>query len=873
MHVRTPRRSAAAGVVLALLAPTALVTLAQPATAQPLPATYGATAHGDIVDLDAQVLGTGSLAGAVIGHSRSTVASDSGGGTSDATSANLDAQLLFGGVPIAPDRETATAPPSSDPPERTLVDLPLDLLAGVDAVTGDVQAAWNGAASCVPATGGERVLSDARTALAGVTLLDLPAPVGTLAEVQASQTRSRTALVDRGTTSDVVARTTTTVGDIDLLGGQVTVDVTNPVVLQARSDGTTGSAGFVSPPTITATVGGTPVDIPLNGQPQRIDLPGALEPLVDLSITAFTPTDQSSGATGRGTLDALLRIDLDVLGLLPGAPAAADVSLAVAPMSVEASAPAGGVECGADDTTAPEAPVITAPADGSVTDDATPEFSGTAEPGSTVVVRDPAGTEVCTDQADGDGAWSCTPTTALPDGEATYTATATDAAGNTSAPDSTTVTIDTTAPQVTVFTPADGSATTDLTPEVTGVGEPGATITVREGGTTVCTTTADGDGAWSCSATTPLVLGQHTFTATARDAAGNTAEASTTFTVVFVGGGDTTAPDAPVITAPADGASTQDTTPRIGGTGETGATVIVREGSTVLCTAVVTGDGTWACTPARELAVGQHAVTATQADASGNTSPADTSTFTVVRAPAPPPGDSDGDGVDDQQEGTLGTNPNDADSDDDGLGDGAEVNTHGTSPLDPDSDNDGLTDGAEVNTHGTDPRDADSDDDGLKDGREVRGMKIRERFEVCGRKARSSITVRTDPLRADTDRDGISDGREVKGYRIKQRVTQRVSLRGKGKTLRTVVIGKTRTNPRKLDTDRDGLKDKVEKTGKANKRHGKAKTDPSKCDTDRGGVSDGREVRAGSDPSDIRSGPRGAMSRRDRSDRLPGSMG
>ncbi|MBS2938205.1 hypothetical protein KDN32_10660 [Nocardioides sp. J2M5] len=855
MHARTPRRSAAAGVVLALLAPTALVTLGQSAaSAAPLPATYGATAHGDIVDLDARVLGTGSLAGAVIGHSRSTVASTASGGTSDATSANLDAQLLFGGVPITPDRESATAPPSSDPPERSLVDLPLDLVAGVGAVTGDVQAAWAGTDACVPATGGERVLSDARTSLAGVTLVDLPAPVGTLAEVQASQTRSRTALVDRGATSDVVARTTTTVGAIDLLGGQVTVDVTNPVVLQARSDGTTGSAGFVSPPTITATVGGTPIAIPLNGQPQRIDLPAALEPLADLSITAFTPTNASSGATGRGTLDALLRIDLDVLGLLPGAPAAADVTLAVAPMSVEATAPGGGVECGADDTTAPAAPVITAPADGTVTNDATPGFSGTAEPGSTVVVRGPGGEEVCTDQADADGAWSCTPTTALPDGRDTYTATATDAAGNTSGADSTTITVDTTAPPVTVFMPADGSATTDPTPTVTGVTEPGAAVTVREGGTTVCTTTADGDGAWSCTGGVPLVLGEHTFTATAVDAAGNSADASTTFTVVFIGGGDTTAPAAPVITAPADGASLQDTTPRITGTGESGATVTVSEGGTVLCTAVVGGDGTWACTPARELALGQHTVTATQTDASGNTSEADTTTFTVVAAPGPQPGngngngsgDTDGDGLDDQQEGTLGTDPGN-----------------------PDTDGDGLTDGAEVTTHGTDPLRKDTDRDGLTDGREVNGMRIRERFEVCGRKARSSIRVRTNPLRKDTDRDGISDGREVKGYTIKQRV----QVRGKGKGVRTIVIGKTRTNPRKKDTDRDGLKDKVEKTGKANKRFGKAKSDPSTCDTDRGGVSDGKEVRAGSNPSDVRSGPRRPMARTGRSDRLPGSMG
>ena len=42
-----------------------------------------------------------------------------------------------------------------------------------------------------------------------------------------------------------------------------------------------------------------------------------------------------------------------------------------------------------------------------------------------------------------------------------------------------------------------------------------------------------------------------------------------------------------------------------------------------------------------------------------------------------------------------------------------------TDPNDADSDDDGLNDGDEVNTHGTDPNDADSDDDGLNDGDEV----------------------------------------------------------------------------------------------------------------------------------------------------------
>ncbi|WP_246856136.1 Ig-like domain-containing protein [Nocardioides xinjiangensis] len=823
---------------MAVALPASVLALTQaPASAAPLPAPYSATAHGDIVDLDVDLLGL-DLAGVQVGHSLSTVASTATGGSSTATSANVGGSLADTGLTL--DEQTATAPPSQDPAAETLLAVPLAPAVTVGAVQGDTQAAWEGPNACVPANAdGHRVLSDARTQLAGLTLASLPG-VGTLADVEASETRTRTFLDDAGAGgSDVVSRATTTVGDISLLGDAVTVDVTSPVVLQAESDGTNGSAGYLNPPTVVATVGDQRIPIPTNGQPQPIDLPVLLDPLVNLSITAYPAEDLSAGATGAARASALLSIDLQVLdvGLLD----AADVSLDIAPMAVEAVAPEGGVECGAVDDQAPAAPVIVTPADGSTTNDSTPEFSGTAEPGSTVVVTSPGGAEVCSDVADATGAWSCTPGQPLPDGTNPYTATAEDEAGNESPATTTTFTVDTST-SVDVLLPADGSTTTDPTPTISGSGEPGASIEVTQGGATVCTTTVAQDGTWSCTPALPLLPGANTLTATAEDAAGNTATDTTTVTIV-PSTGDTSPPAAPDITSPTQGATVQDPTPLITGTGESGATVTVSEGTTVLCTAVVRADGTWSCSSTVTLPLGPHTVTATQTDPSGNTGPADSVTFTVVAGP----GDTDGDGLPDQQEVTIGTDPNDPDTDNDGLSDGQEVNTTHTDPLDADSDDDGLTDGAEVNVHGTDPNDRDTDGDGITDGREVAGVRIRERFEVCGKKARNSIVVRTNPLRKDTDKDGLSDGKEVRGYKIKQKVKTRK---------KTFVIGMTRSNPTRKDTDRDGLQDKVEMTGKANKRWGKDKTDPTKCDTDRGGVRDGAEVRARSNPADWRSGPR-----------------
>lgn len=82
--------------------------------------------------------------------------------------------------------------------------------------------------------------------------------------------------------------------------------------------------------------------------------------------------------------------------------------------------------------------------------------------------------------------------------------------------------------------------------------------------------------------------------------------------------------------------------------------------------------------------------------------------------------DPDADGLTVLQEFQRGTNPRLADTDGDGLNDGAEANTHGTSPTIGDTDRDGRGDGAEVNgSPVTDPLDADSDNDGVTDGIEV----------------------------------------------------------------------------------------------------------------------------------------------------------
>jgi serine/threonine protein kinase len=80
-------------------------------------------------------------------------------------------------------------------------------------------------------------------------------------------------------------------------------------------------------------------------------------------------------------------------------------------------------------------------------------------------------------------------------------------------------------------------------------------------------------------------------------------------------------------------------------------------------------------------------------------------TATAAAATAAAQGDSDGDGLSNAQEGFIGTDPFNADTDRDRLNDGQEVLVFGTNPLVVDTDRDGFPDGQEVLDLGSDPLD------------------------------------------------------------------------------------------------------------------------------------------------------------------------
>ncbi len=276
------------------------------------------------------------------------------------------------------------------------------------------------------------------------------------------------------------------------------------------------------------------------------------------------------------------------------------------------------------DTSPDAATTITSPADGSSMLEGPLDLAGKAEPGTTVTVRD-GGTVVGTAVADGDGDWTLH-LNSVSAGTHAYTASASDGC-NAGADGASTVTVTTPPPPATPTISAPGCVTASSV-TVSGTAEPGVDVLVRESGATIATTAADGDGDWSTTLNS-VADGDHTYTARASNANGQSGDATGVSVTV-----DTSPDVATTITSPADGASLAEGSLDLAGKAEPGTTVTVRDGGTVVGTAVADGDGDWTL-HLDSVDLGSHAFTASASD--GCNAGADgASTVTVVPPPATP---------------------------------------------------------------------------------------------------------------------------------------------------------------------------------------------------------------------------------------------
>ncbi|HHM7151042.1 TPA: Ig-like domain-containing protein, partial [Pseudomonas aeruginosa] len=380
--------------------------------------------------------------------------------------------------------------------------------------------------------------------------------------------------------------------------GQVTADgsgnwtftpstpLPNGTVVNATATDPSGNASSPASVTVDAVAPATPVVNPSNGT----TLSGTAEPGATVTLA-----DGNGNPIGQVTADGSGNWSFTPTTPLPNGTV----------VNATATDPAGNTS-GQGSTTvdgvAPTTPTVNL-SNGS-------SLSGTAEPGSTVILTDGNGNPIAEVTADGSGNWTYTPSTPIANGTVVNVV-AQDAAGNSSPGAS--VTVDSQAPAAPVVNPSNGTT-------LSGTAEPGATVSLTDGnGNPIGQVTADGSGNWSFTPGTPLANGT-VVNATASDPTGNTsAPASTTV--------DSVAPAAPVVN-PSNGVV-------ISGTAEPGATVTLTDGSgNPIGQVTADGSGNWSFTPSTPLADGT-VVNATATDPAGNTGGQGSTTVDAI-APATP---------------------------------------------------------------------------------------------------------------------------------------------------------------------------------------------------------------------------------------------
>jgi hypothetical protein len=332
------------------------------------------------------------------------------------------------------------------------------------------------------------------------------------------------------TSHTITARATDPAGNtsVSSAGSIVVVDTTAPAApsvpaLTAASDSGRSSTDRITNDT-TPTFSGT-----AENSATVTVYDGAVPTGSGVSLSANWTATSSSLAEGVRTISARAT---DLAGNISAASAAMTVT-------IDTVAPASPTEPNMRDLDDSGASEID-----DVTNDVQPIFQGDTERRSIVTLLDD-GVVIDVSSPVNSGRYSVSGTL-LADGTHAITVTATDPAGNVSAPSSAaTVVVDTvapstTAPSLTAASDTGVSATDQLTRltsvSVTGTTQAGATVVLRDNDVQVAAGVADAAGTYTLAVT--LAAGTHSLTATSTDVAGNLGAASAANDVVV----DTTSP-------------------------------------------------------------------------------------------------------------------------------------------------------------------------------------------------------------------------------------------------------------------------------------------------------------------------------------------
>jgi Bacterial Ig-like domain len=404
---------------------------------------------------------------------------------------------------------------------------------------------------------------------------------------------------------------------------QVQVSITDhPLIIEVENTGTPAGTFQAAPTIVSYSPGASAIGSGLSNLKQ-ITLAG--DAAADSTVTIFDGTTALGSVTalGNGTWSYTTGVLAD----------GTHNFTAIDSSSVGISAASSDMVV-TNDAVVPNAPNIvsfspdTALHGGAFANASVLVLHGTAEANTTVNIYD--GTkDLGTASVNSSGAWTFT-TGKLGNGVQTFTATDTDAFGNTGAASPAfAVTVDTSpvaAPTFSGFSPVNGVKDGDLTDAnhltLAGTAAAGTTVTLFDGSVELGTAVAASTGAWTF-ATGLLADGNNIFTAIATDAAGTVSPVSSALDVVV----DTVAPSAPVVASfsPDTGIQGDGITNvnhvTLCGTAVADSTVQVYDGTTLLGHVTANASGAWTYATGT-LANGVHAFTATDTNAAGDVSAA-----------------------------------------------------------------------------------------------------------------------------------------------------------------------------------------------------------------------------------------------------------
>jgi uncharacterized repeat protein (TIGR01451 family) len=333
----------------------ATFTSASPAAAQVAAGAYGGTAGGNIVAVSAvNVPGTLQVANLDLAPTNAAVSSTGGipnaaSKTSDsfAYAANLNAQLINGMIPL---NNLIVSAQQSAPPDNltaktaNALTVPADPLLNATVADAAANARWLGA-QCIPV--GTDIAHSTSTVATANVLTGTPAAAGGVVSVVNNSggpvtSDSAIGLVNvAGQANEGVSSTQADqITGVVLLKGtanEVDINVLAPPKITAIATGKPGTASVSYTEPVLQIVQGGKIVATLDAK--TADTSFSIPALATISIGQLTSTVAANGTTATGSA-SLLKI---ALGISPLPLNVATVE--VAPSTVSATVPAGGVYC------------------------------------------------------------------------------------------------------------------------------------------------------------------------------------------------------------------------------------------------------------------------------------------------------------------------------------------------------------------------------------------------------------------------------------------------------------------------------------------------------------------------------------------------